>query len=60
MEPGEVNLRKAGANLAAAVVQAMRAGSERQQAKVADVLNEARRTVYGILGEDDDESEAAE
>ena len=60
VEPGEVNLRKAGANLAAAVVQAMRAGSERQQAKVADVLNEARRTVYGILGEDDDESEAAE
>jgi DNA-binding PadR family transcriptional regulator len=56
VDPSEVSIRKAGANLAAAVVQVMRAGSESQQARAADVLNEARRSLYGILGEDDVDS----
>jgi len=61
VDPVEIGLVKAGKNLAAAVVQIMRAGNENQQAKAADVLNEARRALYGILGEDEDESaEAAE
>ncbi len=54
VDPVEVNLRKAGATLAAAVMQVMHAGSEAQQARAVDVLNEARRTIYGILGEADD------
>ncbi|WP_181774941.1 PadR family transcriptional regulator [Amycolatopsis pittospori] len=56
VDPVEVNLRKAGATLAAAVAQVMHAGSESQQARTVDVLNEARRTIYGILGEADDET----
>lgn len=36
----------------------MRAGSESQQARAAEVLNDARRSLYGILGEDEDESSA--
>jgi DNA-binding PadR family transcriptional regulator len=54
VDPVEVNLRKAGATLAAAVMQVMHAGSEAQQARAVDVLNEARRTIYGILAEADD------
>ncbi|MDT8915458.1 PadR family transcriptional regulator [Amycolatopsis sp. PS_44_ISF1] len=57
VDPVEVDLRKAGATLAAAVVQVMRAGSSGQQARVVAVLNEARRSIYTILGEVEDESE---
>lgn len=60
VDPVEVGLAKAGKNLAAAVVQIMRAGSESQQARAAEVLNEARRSLYGILGEDEDESASPE
>ncbi|MFI5609224.1 PadR family transcriptional regulator [Amycolatopsis sp. NPDC051903] len=56
VDPVEVDLRKAGATLAAAVVQVMRAGSAGQQARVVDVLNEARRSIYTILGEVEDDS----
>ncbi|KZB80459.1 PadR family transcriptional regulator [Amycolatopsis regifaucium] len=56
VDPVEVNLRKAGATLAAAVMQVMHAGSEAQQSRAVDVLNEARRTIYGILGEADDDT----
>jgi DNA-binding PadR family transcriptional regulator len=59
VDPSEVGLAKAGKNLAAAVVQIMRAGSESQQARAAEVLNDARRSLYGILGEDEDESSAS-
>ncbi|HWD06979.1 MAG TPA: PadR family transcriptional regulator [Amycolatopsis sp.] len=61
VDPVEVDLRKAGATLAAAVVQVMRAGSAGQQARVVDVLNEARRSIYTILGEvEDDAAESPE
>jgi DNA-binding PadR family transcriptional regulator len=56
VDPVEVDLRKAGATLAAAVVQVMRAGSASQQARVVDVLNEARRSIYTILGEVEDDT----
>jgi hypothetical protein len=56
----DLALRQAGKNLAAAVVQIMRAGTESQQARAAEVLNDARRSLYGILGEDEDESSAPE
>ncbi|MEU4246708.1 PadR family transcriptional regulator [Amycolatopsis sp. NPDC026612] len=59
VDPSEVGLAKAGKNLAAAVVQIMRAGTESQQARAAEVLNDARRSLYGILGEDEDESSAS-
>ncbi|MEV6911251.1 PadR family transcriptional regulator [Amycolatopsis sp. NPDC051071] len=58
VDPVEVNLRKAGATLAAAVAQVMHAGSEAQQARTVDVLNEARRMIYSILGEADDAAAA--
>lgn len=55
----EVNLRKAGMALMAAAVQVAQAGSPAQKAKAIEVMNEARRALYGILGaSDDDESEA--
>ncbi len=60
VDPTEIGLAKAGKNLAAAVVQIMRAGTESQQARAAEVLNDARRSLYGILGEDEDESSAPE
>jgi len=40
-------------------VQIMRAGTESQQARAAEVLNDARRSLYGILGEDEDESSSS-
>ncbi|MEU4670659.1 PadR family transcriptional regulator [Amycolatopsis sp. NPDC023774] len=60
VDPVEVDLRKAGATLAAAVVQVMRAGSPSQQARVVDVLNDARRSVYSILGEVEETDESTE
>ncbi|MFD8495721.1 PadR family transcriptional regulator [Amycolatopsis sp. NPDC059657] len=59
VDPVEVNLRKAGMTLMAAAVQVAQAGSPAQKAKAIEVMNEARRALYGILGaSDDDESEA--
>ncbi len=60
VDPVEHDLRKAGATLAAAVVQVMRAGSASQQARTVDVLNEARRSLYSILGEVDEPEESEE
>ncbi|MBB4685278.1 PadR family transcriptional regulator [Amycolatopsis jiangsuensis] len=61
VDPAEADLRKSAGTLAAAVVQVMRAGSPGQQARAVDVLNEARRSLYSILGEAEDEpGEAAE
>lgn len=57
VDPSEVNLRKAGATLAAAAIQMSQAGTPGQKRRAVDVLNEARRSLYGILGEtepDDD------
>ncbi|HET6504690.1 MAG TPA: PadR family transcriptional regulator [Amycolatopsis sp.] len=61
VDPSEVNLRKAGATLAAAAIQVSQAGTPNQKKRAVEVLNEARRSLYGILGEiDTDEEDVAE
>ena len=51
VDPNEVSLRQAGGTLIAAVIQLSQAGTTSQKARAIDVLNEARRAIYGILGE---------
>ncbi|MDQ0376695.1 PadR family transcriptional regulator [Amycolatopsis thermophila] len=60
VDPTEVDLRKAGAMLAAAAVQVSQAGTPGQKRRAAEILNEARRSIYAVLGEietDDDEDD---
>jgi DNA-binding PadR family transcriptional regulator len=52
-DPNEVNLRAAAAQLAAAVFQAAHAASADQQKRIVDIVNKARREIYGVLGEDE-------
>jgi DNA-binding PadR family transcriptional regulator len=47
-----LSLRDAAIQLGAAVMQVARAGSEDQIAKTREILNDARKRVYGVLGED--------
>jgi DNA-binding PadR family transcriptional regulator len=54
VDPGQVNLRTAVGQLMGAVAQSAFAASEEQQARVVDIVNNARREVYNILGETDD------
>jgi hypothetical protein len=56
VDPNDVNLRKAGGTLIAAAIQVSQAGSPGQKARAIEVLNEARRLIYGILGEAEPES----
>jgi DNA-binding PadR family transcriptional regulator len=57
VDPTEVNLRKAGGTLIAAAIQVSQAGTPAQKKRAVEVLNEARRSLYGILGEIDAEDE---
>jgi DNA-binding PadR family transcriptional regulator len=54
VDPGHVNLRTALTQLMGAVAQSAYAASEEQQARIVDIINNARREVYNILGETDD------
>jgi DNA-binding PadR family transcriptional regulator len=54
VDPGQVNLRTAVGQLMGAVAQSAYAASEEQQARIVDIVNNARREVYNILGETDD------
>ena len=45
-------LRDSAFQLGAAIIQVVRTGSEDQIAKTRDILNDARRRVYTVLGED--------
>ncbi|HVB06121.1 MAG TPA: PadR family transcriptional regulator [Acidimicrobiales bacterium] len=54
VEPGAHQLREAAVQLAAAVGQVLHAGSAEQQQRVAEILSEARRRVYGLLAEEAD------
>jgi DNA-binding PadR family transcriptional regulator len=45
-------LREAGFQVAAAVMQAAATGSEEQVAKVRDILADTRRRIYSVLGEE--------
>jgi DNA-binding PadR family transcriptional regulator len=57
VEPTEVDLRKAGGTLIAAAIQVSQAGTPAQKKRAVAVLNEARRSLYNILGEIDAEDE---
>jgi DNA-binding PadR family transcriptional regulator len=52
VEPGHVNLRSAVAQLMGAVAQSAYTANGEQQERVIDIINNARREIYGILGED--------
>jgi DNA-binding PadR family transcriptional regulator len=45
-------LREAGFQVAAAVMQAAATGTEEQVAKVRDILADTRRRIYSVLGEE--------
>jgi DNA-binding PadR family transcriptional regulator len=51
VDPGHVNLRSAAAQLMGAVAQSAYTASDEQQQRIVDIVNNARREVYGILGE---------
>jgi DNA-binding PadR family transcriptional regulator len=48
------SLRDPAFQLGAAIIQVVRTGSEDQVAKTRDILNDARRRIYTLLGEDDE------
>jgi len=50
--PGHVNLRAAIGQLMGAVAQSAHTASDEQQERIVDIVNNARREIYGILGED--------
>lgn len=52
--PGQVNLHGAVTQLMGAVAQSAYAATEEQQARIVDIVNNARREVYNILGETDE------
>ena len=52
-DPGHANLRGAVGQLMGAVAQSAHAASAEQQQRIVDVVNNARREIYGILGETD-------
>ncbi|MDQ3401931.1 MAG: PadR family transcriptional regulator, partial [Actinomycetota bacterium] len=59
VDPSEVSLRGAMAQLTAAVVGVSQAATSGQKARAVEIVNEARRQLYAILGEAnpvDDES----
>lgn len=49
--PGAVSLRAAVGQLMGAVAQSAHAASAEQQQRIVDIVNNARREIYGILGE---------
>jgi DNA-binding PadR family transcriptional regulator len=53
IEPGHVNLRSAVGQLMGAVAQSAYATDDEQQQRIVDIINNARREIYGILGESD-------
>ena len=53
VDPTVVNLRAAFGQLAAAVFQGAQAAGPEQQKRIADIVNAARRDIYGVLGEAD-------
>jgi DNA-binding PadR family transcriptional regulator len=52
-DPNLVNLRTAFGQLAAAVFQGAQAATPDQQKRIVDIVNNARRDIYGVLGEAD-------
>lgn len=52
VDPDRVRLRTAVDRLFSAVAQAADAASSEQQQRIVDIVNNARREVYGVLGEE--------
>jgi DNA-binding PadR family transcriptional regulator len=52
VDPAQMNLRAAIGQLFGAVAQSAHTATEEQQQRIVEILNTARREVYGILGED--------
>jgi DNA-binding PadR family transcriptional regulator len=50
-DPAAVNLRSAVGQLMGAVAQSAHAANDEQQTRILDILNNARREIYQILGE---------
>jgi len=50
-DPNVVQLRTAFGQLAAAVFQGAQAATAQQQKRIVDIVNAARRDIYGVLGE---------
>ena len=50
-DPGHANLRGAVGQLMGAVAQSAHAATPEQQKRIADIVNNARKEIYGILGE---------
>lgn len=53
VDPAHLNLRAAIGQLFGAVAQSAHAANEEQQQRILDIVNNARREIYTILGEDD-------
>ncbi len=53
VDPAHLNLRAAVGQLFGAVAQSAHAASTEQQQRIIDIVNNARREIYTILGEDD-------
>jgi DNA-binding PadR family transcriptional regulator len=51
VDPAHVTLRSAVAQLMGAVAQSAYATNDEQQERIVDIVNNARREIYGILGE---------
>ena len=54
VDPGHVSLHTAVTQLMGAVAQSAYAATEEQQQRIVDIVNNARREVYNILGETDE------
>ena len=50
-DPNEVSLRASFSQFAAAVFQGAHAATPEQQKRILDIVNNARRDIYGVLGE---------
>jgi DNA-binding PadR family transcriptional regulator len=53
VDPAHLNLRAAVGQLFGAVAQSAHAASAEQQQRIIEIVNNARREIYTILGEDD-------
>jgi DNA-binding PadR family transcriptional regulator len=53
VDPSHLNLRAAVGQLFGAVAQSAHAASAAQQQRIIEIVNNARREIYAILGEDD-------
>jgi DNA-binding PadR family transcriptional regulator len=51
VDPGHVNLRSAAGQLFGAVAQSAYTASPEQQQRIVDIVNNARRDIYNVLGE---------